>query len=203
MSNSASETIPSTDRIAALTDGVFAFAMTLLVLNIDVPSQVPRASANQAIADHLMGLWPDFQVYLIAFVSLAAFWSAHQRQFLYIKRIDGRLLWNNIIALMFIALVPFSTRLAGDYGDVQSAVLPMEVNLLVIGLLFYRQWSYATSRPHLLHRPLDPAFVARAKERSLILIAICLVAMGLSFLSPSWSTTVFVLIPFVYLARRD
>jgi uncharacterized membrane protein len=68
----------STSRVEALTDGVFAFAMTLMVLSIDVPTNVPRANENQAIIQHLFQIIPDFEIYVLAFISLGGFWYAHQ-----------------------------------------------------------------------------------------------------------------------------
>ena len=186
----------STKRIQALTDGVFAIAMTLLVLNFEVPT-IPEGSAVQMLPKLVLGLWPKFFNYVLSFILLAIFWIAHHRQFHFIKFIDQKLLWINILGLMFIVLIPFSTSLIAEYGDVQIAALVFECNLLVIGWLFYRQWSYATGKHHLIDRDLSAQTILSNKRRNLIVPAISLVAIGLSFLTPQWSEVAYFAIPFI------
>jgi len=186
----------STKRIQALTDGVFAIAMTLLVLNFEVPT-IPEGSAVQMLPKLVLGLWPKFFNYVLSFILLAIFWIAHHRQFHFIKFIDQRLLWINILGLMFIVLIPFSTSLIGEYGDVQIAALVFECNLLVIGWLFYRQWWYVTGKRHLLDCDLSAQAILLIKKRNLVVPAISLVAIGLSFLTPQWSEVAYFAIPFI------
>jgi uncharacterized membrane protein len=188
--------------VEALADGVFAFAMTLMVLSIDVPMNVPRADENQAIMQHLFQIRPDFQIYVLAFISLGGFWYAHQIQFKSLKRADPTLIWINIFIMMLIALVPFSTALAGDYGDAQISVLVMEVNILLLGIMFYAHWSYATSHPQLLRRAIDKKDINLGKDIYIIIILISLAAIGLSYISPPLSAALYVLMPFSFAARH-
>lgn len=176
--------------------------MTLMVLSIDVPMNVPRTEENQAILQHLIQVLPDFQIYVLAFISLGGFWYAHQIQFKSMKRVDPALVWLNIFIMMFIALVPFSTALAGDYGDAQVPVLVMEINILILGTMFYIHWSYATTHPPLLHKPLDKEGINLGKDIYIIIILISLAAMGLSFISPPISSALYVLMPFSFAARH-
>lgn len=192
----------STDRLEALADGIFAFAMTLLVLNIDMPTGVTRASANQAILQHLINLLPQLGIYALAFLTLGGFWYGHQRQFHFIKHIDARLLWINLMLMMFVTLIPFTTNLAGDYGDIQIGILPLEINILMMTLIFGYQWSYAISRPQLLRYELNPSEVARSRERHIVQIAISLAAIGISFFSPTWSTLPYIILPYIFIRRR-
>lgn len=192
----------STDRLEALADGIFAFAMTLLVLNIDMPTGVTRASANQAILQHLINLLPQLGIYALAFLTLGGFWYGHQRQFHFIKHIDARLLWINLMLMMFVTLIPFTTNLAGDYGDIQIGILPLEINILMMTLIFGYQWSYAISRPQLLRYELNPSEVARSRERHIVQIAISLAAIGISFFSPTWSTLPYIILPYIFISRR-
>ncbi len=192
----------STDRLEALADGIFAFAMTLLVLNIDMPTSIPRASANPAILQYLINLMPQFGIYALAFLTLGGFWYGHQRQFHFIKYIDARLLWANLILMMLVALIPFTTNLAGDYGDVQMGIIPMEIDLLMMTLIFSYQWIYALSKPELLRYELSPSEAARSKERHVVQIAICLAPIIISFYSPAWSTLPYILLPYLFIHRR-
>ena len=176
--------------------------MTLLVLGIDIPKNIPRTDANQALLQYLIWLIPQFLVYVLAFVVLGFFWYGHQKHFQYIERVDASLLWINLFGLMFIALLPFTTNLAGDYGNFQIGILPMEINLLLIALIFYREWTYITSRPQLLNQEIDACTATRGKEKSAVIIAVSLISIGLSFFVPDWSTMPYILIPFIHINRR-
>lgn len=95
MSIPTSEHILNTERLEALADGIFAFAMTLLVLSIDLPTSIPSASANQAILQYLINLMPKLGIYAIIFFILGVLWYGHQRLFHFIKYTDTGLVWIN------------------------------------------------------------------------------------------------------------
>lgn len=192
----------STQRIQALTDGVFAIAMTLLVLNLKVPP-VTEESAAQVLPKLVLRLWPDFFNYALSFILLATFWIVHHRQFHFIKAINQRLLWINILGLMFIALIPFSTSLIAEHGDVQIAALVFECNLLAIGLIFYVHWSYATGKHHLINPDLSAQRILLNKKRNLVMPVVSLIAIGLSFLTPDWSEVPYFAIPFIMAKYRQ
>lgn len=128
----------SRSRMEALTDGIFAIAMTLLVLSLDVPAGVHDPS-DAVIVAMLAGQLPAFYHYFLAFFILASFWVAHHAQVDRLRQIDRTFLWINIATLMFVTLVPFSVSLIGDYPGETFAAVAFEVNLLVLGLLFAAQ----------------------------------------------------------------
>ena len=181
-------------RIEALTDGIFAFAMTLLVTGLDLfgskQTQIPSAAL-----DVLSRLYPDFVHYVIAFMTLAGFWYSHHSQYSHIRFIDRKLLWVNIVSLMFVALVPFSTSLAGDYPDDPLASAVLEANLLVIGLLFYWQWAYACKGYRLVEEKLSLRTIEQGKKTSFIIPALSVVALVLAFMNVRWSSAVYLLVP--------
>src|ERR1700737_1299223 len=107
----------SRNRIEALTDGVFAVAMTLLVLDIKVP-ELPQPMATDELLRQLLALWPKFLSYVISFVILGVYWVGHHVQLSFIRRADRPLLWINILFLLWVALVPFSTALLGEYAKI-------------------------------------------------------------------------------------
>ncbi|KKN04314.1 hypothetical protein LCGC14_1098650 [marine sediment metagenome] len=193
--------VMSTKRVEALTDGVFAIAMTLLVLNIELPV-IPEGATSKMLPKLVLGLWPAFFNYALSFFLLAVFWIVHHRQFHFIKAIDQKLLWINILGLMLIALIPFSTSLIAEYGDVQIAAIFFECNLLGIGLIFYMNWRYATSKRHLIDSDLSAQMILSRKKRYLTVPFVSLVAIGLSFLTPDWSELAYLTIPFI-LARHQ
>ena len=202
MSVPTSEHILNTERMEGLADGVFAFAMTLMVLSIDLPASIPEASANQAILQYLVNLMPRLGIYAIVFLILGVLWYGHQRLFHFIKYIDTGLLWINLVFLMFVALAPFTTNLAGDYGSYQMGILPMEVHVLIMNLIFGYQWSYVLSRPRMLSHKLNSLEVARIKERQIIQIALPMAAVCISFFSPPWSTLPYILLFYLYMSGR-
>ena len=96
----------SSERIQSLTDGIFAFAMTLLVINIDLPS-TPHKIDPELLGKYLFSLWPDFFHYVLSFILLSLFWVEHHQQFYYVKKINRKALWINILNLLFVALFHF------------------------------------------------------------------------------------------------
>ncbi len=196
MTNQKSEGL-GTGRIEALTDGIFAIAMTLLVLTIDNPD-FPSGEAAVKFPGYLRSLWPDFCQYVLAFITLASFWMSHHQQSKHIKRIDSNFIWLNILALIVVALIPFSTHIAGDYGNLRLGAQVFEVNLLFAGLLFWRQWRYATKDRRLVEADLSPDLIRRYRQGTLIIPGLSLLALALSFITPSWSMSVYFLIPLFY-----
>ena len=122
----------NTKRIETLVDGIFAIAMTLLVLNLNIP-QLVYPVPDATMQTILIGLGPKLFTYALSFVLLAIFWRVNHSQFYHIKRVNTSLLWITIIWLLFVALVPFSTSLTGEYGYLTSAQVFFGLNLLIIG----------------------------------------------------------------------
>jgi uncharacterized membrane protein len=181
------------NRIEALTDGIFAIAMTLLVLSLDVPAGVNNPS-DPAVMAMLTSLGPTLYHYFLAFFILASFWIAHHVQMHRLRQIDSRFLWINIVALLFVTLVPFSTSLVGDYPDETFAAVAFEGNLLVLGLLFAAQWWYATRNRRLVHPDTD---IQRGNLRVMVVPAVSVVAILLALAGMTWSTAAYALIPLV------
>ncbi|MBC8276260.1 MAG: DUF1211 domain-containing protein, partial [Chloroflexi bacterium] len=128
----------TTRRIEALADGIFAIAMTLLVLTLTLPDMAQtKLSLSQLLADQ----WPKFFNYALSFVLLAIFWIVHHQQFHVIRRTDRGHVWINIGILMFVALMPFSTDVVGSYGNETLAELLFSANLMILGLLFLLNWG--------------------------------------------------------------
>ena len=94
------------DRILALSDGIFAFSLTLLALSLVVP-KLTAGQSNAELSEKLAEEIPSFFVYFWSFFVVSFYWFAHHRVFRYIKRYDSLMMWLNIIFLMFITLVPF------------------------------------------------------------------------------------------------
>lgn len=184
----------SARRIETLVDGVFAIAMTLLVLGITVPSiaNPTEASLYQALLD----LLPNFYSYFISFVLLAVFWRINHVQFNRIKKADGTLLWIIVIWLLFVALVPFSAFFVGEYGNFQIPNIFFDLNLFAIGFLLFLNWRHA------VNSGLVEGEIRKSSIRAnLMLPVISLLALGITFLpfmkelGYGWSSLVYLIIP--------
>ena len=186
----------TTRRIEALTDGIFAIAMTLLVLTLTLPDATQtKLSLSQLLADQ----WPKFFNYALSFLLLAIFWIVHHQQFHMIRRTDRRHVWINIGILMFVALMPFSTDVVGSYEHETLAELLFSANLLILGLLFLLNWWYACRNHRLVDPDLDRETIVRGIRRSCITPVVAAIAMVLSLFIPRWGLTVYMLIPIIQL----
>jgi uncharacterized membrane protein len=132
----------SLDRIAALSDGVFAIAMTLIVLEIRVP-KLPHATSDAALWGALLTLVPRFVTYGLSFLTLGIFWNGQQTQLLYLERADRHLTWIHLAFLAAVALMPFSTSLLAEYIGLRLALLVYWLNLFPLGVILYFSWVYA------------------------------------------------------------
>lgn len=177
----------STNRLEAFSDGVFAVAITLLVLNLQVPQ---LASASELVSS-LGALWPKLLSYALSFVIVGIYWVAHHNTFHYIKRSDRNLLWLNILLLMCIVFLPFPTALLGQYPEQRVSIIIYAGTLVITGLVLQALWWYATSRYRLVDRNIDPRLVQRATRRNLTAPLIYLLAIGISSRwsasRPAWS----------------
>jgi uncharacterized membrane protein len=123
-------------RIVAFSDGVFAIAITLLVLNLGVEEHIPGGE-----------LWPelwaqrqDLFAYAISFAVIGRFWLVHHRFFGEVTGFDGRLIVLNLFYLAWIVLIPFSSRVLGDYGGETAAIVLYSINLsgvVLSGILMF------------------------------------------------------------------
>ena len=179
----------STKRIETLVDGIFAIAMTLLVLSLNVPN-FPYPPTDTQVLNSLLSMGQQFSVYFISFILLASFWRVNHAQFYFIKKTDQTLLWINIIWLSFIALIPFSTNLIGNYGYLKVSLIFFDLNIFLIGLLFNLNWYYADKKD-LIDPNTDRNMIKFRKKYNFALPLISLIAIALTFISPQWSSLVY------------
>src|SRR6266576_3689985 len=119
------------NRIEALIDGIFAVALTLLVLDIKLPENVPYPT-NEALWSRLVELQRHFVIYVITFVVIGIYWVAHHVQFHYVRYTDRRLIWINMVFLLLISFLPFSTNLVAANENLVLPCLIYSVALLAV-----------------------------------------------------------------------
>lgn len=184
----------TTRRLEALSDGIFAIAMTLLVLNLDIPP-MSDAEAVTKLPGQLLELWPHFFALTLSFFLLSIFWIMHHRQFRAIKRVDETLLWLNAATMLFIIMIPFSTSLHGEYEATQTAALFFEGNLFLAGIASFATYWYATFNHRLIDQSLDPQQIKKGLIRTAAIPVASLLAIGISFITPQYSTLTYAFIP--------
>jgi len=178
------------NRVEALTDGVFAIVMTLLVLELSIPL-VTGSSVNSELFGKLLGLWPKLLVYILSFIILGMMWAHHRFNFHCIIRSDGKLAWMNIIFLMFIALIPFAASLLGEYTNTQVAAVFYGINALLIMVMSLIVWIYIIRKPALADKAIDTEISTR---RTLMYIVGCLfmvIGIGIAFINPIASLCIY------------
>jgi uncharacterized membrane protein len=172
------------DRIIALSDGVFAFAVTLLALSLIVPTLSSGAHQNELTSD-LAGMLPTFLSYFVSFFVIASWWRGHHRVFSYIKRCNSTLISLNFYFLLCITIIPFLTNLIIQYGNFELATVLFAAMQVLTGVMLIFIWMYASRN----HRLTDPHLSARVirfnYHRELIVIAVFLISIPIAFVSTS------------------
>jgi uncharacterized membrane protein len=153
-----------TSRVEAFSDGVFAIAITLLILEIKIPKPSDGALGNQ-----LLRQWPSYFAFLISFAFIGVMWINHHRLFTHIKRCNNTLMILNLLLLLGVTIVPFPTAvLASHIGfpDQRTAALLYNGVYVFIAIIFNLLWRYAVSRNHhLLGKEVDKENVGRISKQ--------------------------------------
>jgi len=182
-------------RLLTLADGIFAIAMTLLVLDL----RLPDAPAGD-LATRLRSLIPRFGTFVVSFVVLGVFWFAHHQTFHFVVRVNRTLVWLSVLFFMGVALIPFVASVLGaNYND------PIALTLYggVIGLLTvlgYVVWWYLTGERGLVVGGLDPDLVRKVSQWIAVGPSIALVAIVLAFVNPLISLLIYLVLPVLFIA---
>jgi TMEM175 potassium channel family protein len=191
-------TMMSTSRTEAFSDGVFAIAATLLVLELKVPQVEPGG-----LTDALLENWPSYATYVVSFLVIGIIWVNHHAVMERIRQVDRPLLFLNLVFLMAVALIPFPTALLADYlqagHDERLASAIYGGSMVLMGVTFGSIWAYAVLRGDLLHEGVDPV---RAR-RSLWIFAVgnplYVLAIGVSLLSATLALAIYALLALFYM----
>jgi uncharacterized membrane protein len=189
-------------RLESLTDGIFAFAMTLLVIGLNLPDKSTIVLSNGFAANFLLSLYSDFFHYVLAFLILGAFWLSHHIELHPLQRMNRIYVWLNLGTLMFVALLPFSTSFSGDFPGVPLGSIVFQLNLLIIGVGMYLQWKYATGKACLVEPGLDRRFIRHISIRALVVPFVSLLAICIAITGNPWSNIVYMLLPLMFIITR-
>lgn len=167
----------SLERLAALSDGIFAVAMTLLVLDLRVPviTISHRLIQEQDLLNALVKLGPNILPYLMSFLTLGIFWVGQQTQLNFFKKSDRYLTWLHLAFLLAVTLMPFSTGLLAAYITLRVALVVYWLNIVLLGIIIFFSWRYARRAGLLKEEVTAEIFAANQRH---IVIAQSLYAFG-------------------------
>jgi uncharacterized membrane protein len=166
-------------RIGAFSDGVMAVAITLLVLNIELPSV-----SNDDLPDALVDLIPSFAAYVLSFALVGRYWVIHHGLFATFVRFDGLLLTLNLAFLSLIVLVPFATNLVDDYSTVPLAAACFGAVLGLAALVHWLMTVHAL-RAGLVHEKVRAQPAPLGSTVALGFAMVCFLSVPVAFLSPT------------------
>jgi uncharacterized membrane protein len=150
---------PRLDRLLFLTDGVYAIALTLLVVELlSIPREAEHLHGH-ALLGILLESWPKALGFLTSFTVISVFWSIHHRIFQFLRRFDGRLLWLQLLQLLCIAFIPLPTALIGEHVTDPVAQQFYFGSLLVLTLASDALWFYMSTGNRLVHPELHPRVI--------------------------------------------
>ena len=189
------------DRIISLSDAVFAFSLTLQAVDLIVPDSSPGESF--LIAHKLLAEWPSFVYFLLTFFITGAFWFSHHRIFRFVRRYDDMLMRLNLYYLLFIVMMPFSTKLLHEYGDNQDAVIISCLLYATPGLLLSGMWYYASKGHYLIDEHIPHDFITLINLKNIITPCVFLTSILLTFIHPYYAMYFWtILIPAMYIIER-
>jgi uncharacterized membrane protein len=186
----------TTGRLEAFSDGVFAVAATLLVVELHVPA------SGTSVGPALLAQWPSYVTYVTSFATIGIIWVNHHMLFAHVRQVDRTLLFLNLLLLMTVSVIPFPTALLGQYvtaGDDGHLVSALYGTIMVLmSIAFTLLWRHVTSDRRLIGPHLDPH---RARQESMLFSAglgAYVAGIGLSFVSAPLALLLYALIAVFY-----
>ena len=184
-----------TGRVEAFSDGVFAIAITLLILSVGI-EQAPHGD----LGTYLVDLWPAYVAYAVSFLTIGIMWVNHHLLFDNFASVDRPMLLLNILLLMLIAFVPFPTHVVAEFArsevDRRNAALLYGLTMTTTAILFFALWMYGSRR--LLRSDADPRVVSGITRSYLPGTPLYATATLLAFISSVASLMMFAAIALFY-----
>jgi len=180
-----------TDRLIALSDGVIAIAITLLVLEITVPT-VPAGSSLSVLPELVLEQWDEFVGYALSFLIIGLYWMLHRHVFVHIEQHDRGLLWLNLLFLLMVAFVPYGTSLFTTYPN-QFGISVYAGVLALTGFSLALLWGYA-SRKELVEEGLTSRVALIQEARFLASPLVFLLSIGVAAVDPTLAVLTWVLL---------
>ncbi len=193
----ASTVLFPSERIIALSDGVFSVAATLLIMDVRLP-----ASGSPFEWAAFTGIWPRVLGYAISFLVTGQFWIAYHRKMRFVERVDVRAVWLNLVFLMTVAFIPFSTSVLSEHGN-RDAVVLYALTAIAASTMLLLLWLYIGRHSAWLHGGRATQEQQSERLRGLAPPLVFLVSIPIAFLDPDWAMYSWILlVPIVVLMAR-
>jgi uncharacterized membrane protein len=180
----------------AFSDGVFAIVITLMAFDIKL-----APNAND-LMEALHALAPKLNGYILSFALVGMYWIAHHQMFHAFRRVNRQLMWINLLFLLFVTFLPFTTSLLSVGNISQPAVMIYGGNLAIISLVMFGMWVYATRVADLAESKLTPAMRRDVDWRILSMPLLAIASIALSYYSVRYSLFVYYAIVIRFLSAR-
>ena len=188
-------------RLDSLTDGIFAVAMTLLVIDLKLPEAVPLHD-NEALVQAMADLIPRLISWVISFGVLAFFWWGHSRALHYVREVNGGLVGINLLFLLAVGFTPFASAVSGTH-PLFAAQCVYSVTMAFNALAAMALWRYIYRHPALCETPMPVEIYRGSRLRTGMLVVISVVACAIAWYLPTAGNAAFMLMAFVRpLSRR-
>ena len=187
-------------RFEAFSDGVFAFAITLLVLGIILPA-FKNPPTDKELADALLHLWPNILAYMLSFAVIGIMWQNHHALFRLIERIDRRTVFLNLMLLSVTVFIPFATSTLGVYPSMKSSTFLYGLTLTSSAIVFNLLLDHL-ARARAFHANVTPATVHQTKFAYRAGLATYAIAMLVSLVEPVLSFALYLLVAAYFLSPR-
>jgi uncharacterized membrane protein len=190
----------STGRLEAFSDGVFAIAITLLVLEITVPEH------GRTLSSALLHQWPSYFAYAVSFLNIGIMWVNHHQVFRFVRTVDRRLLFVNLGLLMCVAFVPFPTSIVARFiekgSDARAAAVLFGVTLTLTAVFWQLLWYWAIDRPHILGPNPDRSSIFAISRSFWVGVPVYAVGTAVAIGSPWASLAFFAAVALFYVFDR-
>ncbi len=187
-------------RLENLCDAIFAVTMTLMILELKAPENIPVSLETEELPGALWALFPAVESYVLSFIILGTFWIRHQIQLKFLKSIDAVVIVINVFFLLLTGFVPFTVELMKRYPSYDLTFILYDVNLLLIAVLLFYQWHYISNNDILRADELSPEVKRKILYFSFVPILIFVISMIISFINTRAALFVIYLVPIFYVA---
>ena len=189
-------------RLRFLADIIFASAMTIMILNIEIPA-FGHITDTKELAVFLGKQLNNMWVFFIAFVVIAVYWMKHLEHFSAILIVNQTFIWFQLLFLGSIMLIPFWNTYITHFPENVAIRVFLSANMVLVGLFSYLSMNYAANPKHrLLHHEVPDEKIKDAKRQILTEPAIAILAAGLAFIDPDYWDIAFILVPLLFMARK-
>lgn len=171
-------------RLETLSDGVFAIAMTILVFNIKLPDELKRGASEHEVLQAVANTWPQLMAYTISFIILGAMWMGHHNVFHAIRKVDRGTIWLNMLYLLWIGLMPFSTSVYSFHISTKTGLMAYWINVFLAGASLSLLWHSVSRKPNLIDDDLTDEKKRSIKIRTWVMPLVSVIAMGGTLINP-------------------